>query len=151
MVVAEASSKGFAVARGKLRLSGRHRRQPKGQIVALVKKGSRRIVVDGVTYRWRIRHKPTYCQANGWNPLTFAVEDATVPGTALVVRTDRTHPGNWFGLPTKPVLPADVVQAIRTALARGWTPYISGTPFHLEISSASKVGGGSAPADGLSA
>lgn len=137
----------------KLRLSGRHRGQSKEleQIVALVKKGSRRIVVDGVTYRWRIRHKPTYCQANGWNPLTFTVEDATVPGTALVVRTDRPHPGNWFGLPTKPVLPAEVVQAIRTALARGWTPYVSGAPFHLEVSSASKSGEGPALDSGLSA
>lgn len=119
--------------------------------MALVKKGSRRIVVDGVTYRWRIRHKPTYCQANGWNPLTFAVEDATVPGTALVVRTDRAHPGNWFGLPTEPVLPADVVQAIRTALARGWTPCVGGSPFHLEIPSASRSGGGPALDGGLSA
>lgn len=118
--------------------------------MALVKKGSRRIVVDGVTYRWRIRHKPTYCQANGWNPLTFSVEDATVPGTTLVVRTDRPHPGNWFGLPTKPP-PADVVQAIRTALARGWTPYVSGSTFHLEVSSASKSGEGPALDGGLPA
>ncbi|MFJ9078120.1 hypothetical protein ACIRO3_23155 [Streptomyces sp. NPDC102278] len=108
-------------------------------MVALVKKGSRRFVVDGVTYRWRIRRKPTYCQANGWTPLTFAVEDAAVPGTTLVVQTDRPHPENWFGLPTKPVLPVDVGQAIRTALARGWTPRVSGSPFHLEVSSASKT------------
>lgn len=108
--------------------------------MALVQKGSRRIVVDGVTYRWRVRHKPTYCQGNGWTPLTFAVEDATTPGTTLVVQTDRPHPGNWFVLPTRPVLPADVTQAIRTALTRGWTPPTNGSPFRLESSSGTTTG-----------
>ncbi|MFD8783625.1 hypothetical protein [Kitasatospora sp. NPDC059599] len=104
--------------------------------MALVRKGSRRTVVDGVTYRWRIRHKPTHRQVNGWTPLTIAVEDATVPGTTLVVRTDRIHPQNWFS-PTKPILPADVARAVRTALARGWTPLADGSPFHLDLSGAS--------------
>ena len=119
--------------------------------MALVKKGSRRIVVDGVTYRWRVRHKPTYCQGNGWTPLTFAVENATTPGTTLVVQTDRPHPGNWFALPSQPVLPADVAQAIRTALARGWMPLASGSPFSLELSSGSTTGKNPALARGLSA
>ncbi|MFF7736564.1 MULTISPECIES: hypothetical protein [unclassified Streptomyces] len=108
--------------------------------MALVKKGSRRIVVDGVTYRWRVRHKPTYCQSNGWTPLTFAVEDATTAGTVLVVETDRPHPENWFALATKPVVPADVAQAIRTALAQGWTPPANGSPFHLDVSNEDKTG-----------
>ncbi len=28
--------------------------------MALNKKGSRRIIVDGIEYRWRIRRKPSY-------------------------------------------------------------------------------------------
>jgi hypothetical protein len=44
--------------------------------MTLVKKGCRRIVVDGVAFRWSVRHRPTYCQANGWSPLTFVVEQA---------------------------------------------------------------------------
>lgn len=119
--------------------------------MALVKKGSRRIVVDGVTYRWRVRHKPTYSQGNGWTPLTVAVEDATTPGTTLVVQTDRPHLGNWLHLPTKPVLPAEVAQAIRTALTRGWTPLASGAPFRLDLSRGSTTGEDSALAGGLSA
>jgi hypothetical protein len=51
--------------------------------VALVRKGCRQIVVDGVTYRWHVRRKPTYSQGNGWTPLTFAVEDATAPSTTV--------------------------------------------------------------------
>lgn len=101
--------------------------------MTLARKGSRQIVVDGATYRWRIRHKPSYSQGNGWTPLTFAVEDATAPGTTLVVRTGHAHSRNWLGLPTAPVLPADVAHAIRTARAQGWTPSATGSPFLFEL------------------
>lgn len=114
--------------------------------MALVRKGSRQIVVDGVTYRWRIRHKPSYSQGNGWTPLTFAVEDATDPGTTLVVRTGHAHPQNWLGLPTKPVLPADVMHAIRTARSQGWTPTTSGSPFLLKLAIATTTGDEATPA-----
>ena len=41
--------------------------------MAIGRKGSRRIVVDGTTYRWRLRRRPTYVAitsalAQGWNP-----------------------------------------------------------------------------------
>ncbi|WP_182908124.1 hypothetical protein [Microbispora sp. H13382] len=48
--------------------------------MSLPKKGSRVITVSDVAYRWRVRHKPTYCQGNGWTPMTFAVELAEKPG-----------------------------------------------------------------------
>ncbi|GHG54163.1 hypothetical protein [Streptomyces griseocarneus] len=102
--------------------------------MALVRKGSRRIVVDGVTYRWRLRRRPTYSQALCWSPCTYAVERADRNGTTLVVTTDRPHPGNRLGRPAAPVLPADVAQHIRTALARGWTPTRPGPPFGLDLS-----------------
>ena len=108
--------------------------------MALVRKGSRQIVVDGVTYRWRVRRKPTYSQGNGWTPLTFAVEDATTPGTTLVARTGHAHPRNWLGLSTKPVAPADVVLAIRTARSQGWTPAATGSLFLLELAQATASG-----------
>jgi hypothetical protein len=102
--------------------------------VALVKKGSCAVVVDGDSYRWRVRHKPSYCQANGWTPQTFAVEDAATPGTTLVVRTGQPHTGNWLGLPTAPVLPADVAKAIQLAQLRAWAPTATGSPFILNLS-----------------
>jgi hypothetical protein len=74
------------------------------------------------------------------DPLTFAVEDATAPGTTLVVRTCHAHPQNWLGLPTKPVIPADVTHAIRTARSQGWTPAASGSAFLLELASATTAG-----------
>lgn len=76
--------------------------------MALPRKGSRNITVDGTTYRWRLRRRPTYSQALAWSPCTYAVEHADEAGTTLVVTTDHPHPSNWLGHEPKPVLPSDV-------------------------------------------
>ncbi|ROP55957.1 hypothetical protein [Streptomyces sp. PanSC9] len=102
--------------------------------MALVKKSSRRITVDGTTYRWRLRGRPTYDQALVWSPLTYAVEYAETPGTTLVITTNQPHPSNWFGAQANPVLPSDVADSIRTARHNGWTPENPGSPFHLDQS-----------------
>ncbi|MFI6690134.1 hypothetical protein [Streptomyces sp. NPDC050485] len=103
--------------------------------MALVKKGSRRIMVDGVTYRWMLRRRPTYSQALVWSSLTYAVEHADSPsGTILVISTNQPHPSNWLVGPGSPVLPSDVADSIRTARANGWTPEKPGSPFHLDQS-----------------
>ncbi|WP_442805460.1 hypothetical protein [Streptomyces sp. GMR22] len=102
--------------------------------MALVRKGSRRIVVDGTAYRWRLRRRPTYLQGLAWSPCTFAVEHAEAPGTTLVVTTSQPHPSNWLGREAKPVRPADVAEAIELALGTGWDPEAPGRPFHLDLS-----------------
>ncbi|WP_411104843.1 hypothetical protein [Streptomyces sp. cmx-4-9] len=99
--------------------------------MALVTKGSRLIHVDGTSYRWRLRGRPTYDRGLAATPLAYAVELAEAPGTTLVVTTDQPHPGNWIGIPGSPVLPAHVADSIRTALSAGWTPETPGSPFHL--------------------
>ncbi|MGA5296856.1 hypothetical protein ACPCKV_23545 [Streptomyces koyangensis] len=106
--------------------------------MALTKKGSRLITVDGTTYRWRVRHKPTYAQGLCWTPLTYAVEAAggEGPGTTLVVTTDRTHPGNWLLVDPGSVRPEHVADAIREARERGWDPARQGSPFPLDRSAA---------------
>ncbi|MFD5792423.1 hypothetical protein ACFWIO_02620 [Streptomyces diastatochromogenes] len=96
------------------------------------RKGSRRVVVNGTTYRWRLRHRPTYGQALCWSPCTYAVEHAESPGTTLVVTTNQPHTGNWLGRPGNPVLPSDVADAIEAALRQGWVPTRSGSPFHFD-------------------
>jgi hypothetical protein len=102
--------------------------------MALVKKGSRSITVDGVTYRWRVRRRATYAQALGWSPLSYAVEQADLPGTTLVVTTNQPHPGNLRELPASPVLLAHVSDAIRAARAKGWVSEEPGPPFLLDQS-----------------
>ncbi|GAA3881457.1 hypothetical protein [Streptomyces sedi] len=102
--------------------------------MALPRRGARRIVVNGTTFRWRVRRRPTYDQGMGWTPCTFAAEHADTPGTTLVVTTDQPHPSNWMGHPAEPVLPSDVARAIRHALHTGWTPTTPGSPFRLDVS-----------------
>ncbi|MGW1545250.1 hypothetical protein ACWCPM_34505 [Streptomyces sp. NPDC002309] len=101
--------------------------------MALNKRGSRRITVDGTEYRWRIRRKPSYSQDLCWTPLTYAVEVAADrPGRVLVVTADQPHPGNWLGVESEPIRPADVVASIWEARLQGWEPTHAGPPYLLE-------------------
>ncbi|MGW1726459.1 hypothetical protein ACWCQK_26420 [Streptomyces sp. NPDC002306] len=102
--------------------------------MTLVRKGSRRIVVDGTGYRWLLRGRPTYFQGLSWSPCTFAVEHADTPGTTLVVTTGQPHPSNWIGREAEPVLPSTVAAAVRVALRAGWTPTGLGSAFRLDQS-----------------
>ncbi|MFI6850493.1 hypothetical protein OG535_40265 [Kitasatospora sp. NBC_00085] len=102
--------------------------------MALVRRGSRRITVDGVTYRWRVRGRVTYTRGLVWRPLAYAVEQDGTSGTTLVVTTNQPHPSNWFGISARAILPSDVAASIRKARAKGWTPEKPGSPFRLDQS-----------------
>ncbi|MFD7094095.1 hypothetical protein [Streptomyces xanthophaeus] len=102
--------------------------------MALRRKGSRPITVDGVAYRWRLRGRPTYDQGLVRAPVTYAVEHAAAPGSTLVVTTGQPHPSNWLGVQAGPVLPARVADGIRSALDAGWRPESPGSPFLLDLS-----------------
>lgn len=104
--------------------------------MALNKKGSRRITVDGIEYRWRVRRKPSYMQGLCWTPMTYAVETANSgqPGTVLTVTTGQAHPGNWLGVQAEPIRPAHVAASIREARIQGWDPTQAGSPFQLDRS-----------------
>ncbi|MGA5821709.1 hypothetical protein ACPC54_28055 [Kitasatospora sp. NPDC094028] len=107
----------------------------RGSSVALVRKGSRRIVVDGVEYRWRMSRKHWCCDYEG-STLAYRVEDAARPGTTLVVETGRPAPLEPRLVPAELVLPAEVAAGIRAARSRGWTPDRPGAPFELHLSAA---------------
>lgn len=102
--------------------------------MAIAKTGSRRIVVDSVAYRWRLRRRPTYFQGLAWTPCAYAVALEDDPGAVLVVVTAEPHPGNWVGHRGSPVLPSAVARAVRLALARGWEPRVAGPPFRVDLS-----------------
>lgn len=87
--------------------------------MSLARRGSRLITVDGTGYRWTVRPKPTYSQGLG-STMTFAVELADRPGATLVVDTGRPRPDNWLHLPTEPVRPAEVADAVRAAPRTGF-------------------------------
>lgn len=101
--------------------------------MSIPKKGSRLIAVDGVIYRWRIRRKPTYCQANSWAPLTFAVEPADEPGSVLLVSLPCSRPDAWLGERAMAIRPALVSATIRRALKCGWDPHQIGNAFIFSL------------------
>jgi hypothetical protein len=107
-----------------------------GHGVATRKTGSRRLVVDGVAFRWRIRHRATYSQADyGSGTLHIAVELAEEPGAVLVLYTDRPHPADCGTKRVVPVRPSEVAGWVRTALGAGWVPSQPGQQFiHRPIS-----------------
>lgn len=103
--------------------------------MALVKKGSRRIVVDGVEYRWRVSRRHWCCDHDP-STLSYMVEDAACPGTTLVVETGRPTVPEPNAVPAEVVLPREVAAGIRTARSNGWTPSSHGPPFKLHLSAA---------------
>ncbi|MFE6056755.1 hypothetical protein ACFQ6N_38970 [Kitasatospora sp. NPDC056446] len=101
--------------------------------MALAKKGSRRIVVDGVEYRWRLSSRHWCCDYDP-STLGYAVEDAERPGTTLVVETGRPSVFEPGPTPAELVLPREVAAGIRAARSDGWTPRRDGSPFKLHFS-----------------
>jgi hypothetical protein len=101
--------------------------------VAIRKIGSRRLVVDGVTYLWRVRQRPTYDQGLARSPLSFCVQHASTPGTVLIVELYRPRPDNWTGKATWPLSPSEVADLVHRALAKGWHPEFEGPQFKLVV------------------
>jgi hypothetical protein len=99
--------------------------------MAIPKKGSRGIQVDGAGYRWRVRRKPTYSQSIGESGMTLAIQHADEPGAVLVVNLPQNHPNSCATMVAIPVTPADVEGHIREALTAGWKPTAPGKSFEM--------------------
>jgi hypothetical protein len=99
--------------------------------VAIPKKGSRLITVEGQVFRWTVRPKPTYSEGAFASPMVFAVEAAERPGRVLHVALGRPRPDNWLLQGTSPVTPSEVERCIRRALQSGWIPAEPGAPFEM--------------------
>ena len=104
--------------------------------MALTRKGSRSLTVDGIAYRWSVRRKPTYCQEMGWSNLSFAVEAAIAGLCILHVITQATRADSvaeLSGSANMTVTPALVAHCIRQALEQGWQPQQRGSAFELRL------------------
>ena len=109
--------------------------------MAIPKKGTRRIVVDGARYRWYVRRRPTLGQAIAESNLTLAVEkEGERRGSVLVVDLAQPHPSNVVGEPPVAVLPADVARCIQAALRLGWRPDAPGKPFLMNEADGEQTG-----------
>ena len=102
--------------------------------MAINRTGSRRVVVDGVAYRWQVRRRPTRADLDRWGgDIVLAAErDGAVGGSVLVVFTGL--PRDVLNLGTYDALtPRAVADAIRAALAAGWAPVVPGGPFRHRL------------------
>jgi hypothetical protein len=101
--------------------------------MAFRKTGSRRIVVDGVTYLWRFNHRPSRGAWDGCTGCTVTVQQAARVGSVLSIRYAEHHPtvaAVWRG-PILSVRPAQVASAIRRAKAAGWRAEDPGPGFTI--------------------
>lgn len=99
--------------------------------MAIPKKGSRKITVDGTDYRWTIRRKPTcpktLCEEN----VLAAVELYDKPRSVLSIKFPWVRYDNRFGIAEQPVTPKHIEQCIKRALAEGWQPEKTGNAFEI--------------------
>lgn len=104
----------------------------------LTRKGSRLIVVEGISYRWLIRRKESWDDIhieiqnmpNGV-PLRVLIEQENVNGTLLVVTSDQPRLTKYKMVKESGIIrPADVARWIKEALAVGWQPSKPGPAFH---------------------
>jgi hypothetical protein len=106
--------------------------------VAVRKKGSRRIVVDGVVYLWRFPRRPTQSQEDGWPGVAVTVNREDCPRASLFLAfPQRFHLSGPVGQdPPRPVLPSDVAAGIRAGLAAGWVADQPGKQFVFRVAEA---------------
>jgi hypothetical protein len=104
--------------------------------MTIQQKGSRRIQIDGVQYRWAIRDRPTYMQAIGQSNLSVAVEQVDAPHCILRLVLPAVRRDNWLLQVGYVVLPSDLSRWIPKALRAGWHPHQRGAGFEFRLSDA---------------
>jgi len=102
--------------------------------MAIAKKGTRSIIVDGVKYRWRVPKDPTYsdCQTvweGGKGSMRVVVENAETAGRALLIHLGQPHPSIGKYVAAVPIAPSQIAEWIRGALAQGWQAIEKGSVF----------------------
>ena len=101
--------------------------------MAIPKKGSRKISVDQVLYRWLIRQK--YKSAD--DRLIVAIEKEEDGKTILYVNTNLLRPDGAFqdigNISQGIVTPKDIENYIKMAISKGWKPESAGSAFELYI------------------
>lgn len=108
--------------------------------MAIPKKGSRKIVVNGENYRWRFRNVYNGEMYTGWG-VSFAVEKFDNGKTDLHVRLyqakNLNNPLNHtFDVDRSlTITPKLVAQAIDIALQQDWQPEQNGKTFELNLNS----------------
>jgi hypothetical protein len=101
--------------------------------MAIRKRGSKRIAVDGILYLWQVRKRKTPEQGIGTGKTTLVIAAVLKPSRTLIIPLERTYDNYWLDFKlTQPILPNEVEQWIRQAVAQGWQPLEAGKPFEMK-------------------
>jgi len=101
--------------------------------MSLPSKGSRKVTVRDLEYRWHVRKKPTYGQAIGQTSWRVAIErSATESGSTLIVNLGLRRPDNWIAPHQTGLHPRHVRAMIEQALDAGWDPGTPGSAFEIQ-------------------
>lgn len=91
--------------------------------MSIPRKGIREVEVEGATYEWSIRKKPTYSQAAFRASMTVAVQLAEESRPCVLLADLRvTRPDNWIEPHQTAVTPLEIRKLIAKALGAGWCP-----------------------------
>ena len=89
--------------------------------MAIPKKGSRKIIVDNVVYRWRVRKN--YRRVGEEPSLLAAVELDENPQGVLSIRFPLAkYYDDWYLGAKKAVSPKHIEECIKNAVGNGWKP-----------------------------
>lgn len=118
--------------------------------MAVRKTGVRRIVVDGVEHLWKFPRRPSASDWDCWGGCAALAQHAGGRGSVLFVRFPQHHPGvaAAAGFPVVAVLPSQIADAIRRALAAGWRAGEPGAAFGITGKPAEEVTANAAPGPG---
>src|SRR5215212_8532742 len=104
--------------------------------MAIPRKHSRPIVVDGQKYRWIVKRKSDY-NFEPQKGMVFTVQEEDGAGALLIVELARPQLDYWLHhQQSAPITPNEIASWIRQAIAQGWQPKAKGKPFRLKESSA---------------
>ena len=100
------------------------------------KRGSRRIVVDGVTFRWKFPRRLTDQEEE--LPGVWAIAQRVEPEgpQLLLVFPERHHMSGPHAVQGRPVLPSEVAAGIRAAIEAGWQSDRPGKQFPWRMAEA---------------
>ncbi|MFN8577026.1 MAG: hypothetical protein U0354_09235 [Candidatus Sericytochromatia bacterium] len=99
--------------------------------MSIPKKGSRKIVVENINYRWTIRKNATYSQSCFGTNLLVAVELFEVPSCTLSINFPNTRFDNLVkgNENSKIITPKLIEYCIKDAINKGWEPDKNGVTF----------------------
>lgn len=96
--------------------------------MSLPKKGLRSIEVNGKTYNWTIRKRPTSGKTYHLKKLTAAIQIETELKRGLLrVDFGVSPPNNWRNPHKTSITPQTIELVIKKALKEGWDPFQTGT------------------------